>query len=407
MLDPGRQFLDSNGAVAAGGLLTVYDTDTTIVRTTYIDNAGAVAHESPIELNSAGQIPNDVMVWATTGDVKLVVTDSAGANAKTYNDITLVNDVTVSAASEWVASGLTPTYSSATVFTLAGDQTAIFHVNRRLKLTDATVLYGTILTSAFTTVTTVTVTMDSGSLSASLTAVSYGLLSATNTSSPTRPASIQTFTISGTYTPTPGIRSAKIEVWGAGGAGGGAAITGVGEHSSCGGGAAGGYAMKMVDRANLGVSQTITIGAAGEAATGANGGTGGPSSCTLTGLSTIAATGGSGGLTIGATAILNSGNHGNGGVGSNGDVNAQGSAGLWGLGWGTTDANAVKSGGGTGGSSTVGAGGRSSLSTTSAAGANGTGKASGGSGARQVASEAATSLGGEGTAGLIVITEYV
>jgi len=188
MLDPGRQFLDSNGAVAAGGLLTVYDADTTIVRTTYIDNAGAVAHESPIELNSAGQIPNDVMVWATTGDVKLVVTDSAGANAKTYNDITLVNDVTVSAASEWVASGLTPTYSSATVFTLVGlgDQTAIFHLGRRLKFTDATVLYGAVVTTAFAaSTTTVTVLVSAaGVLSASLTAVSYGLLSAKNTSSP-------------------------------------------------------------------------------------------------------------------------------------------------------------------------------------------------------------------------------
>jgi len=103
----------------------------------------------------------------------------------TEDNVTPVNDVTVSAASEWVASGLTPTYSPPTAFTLAGDQTAIFHLGRRLKFTDATVLYGTIVATAFSSVTTVTVLVsNAGSLSASLTAVSYSLTSAKDSSSP-------------------------------------------------------------------------------------------------------------------------------------------------------------------------------------------------------------------------------
>ena len=75
---------------------------------------------------------------------------------------------------EWRDWGHTPSYVSATSFTVTGDQTAVYLVGRRIRMTDATTLYGTIASVAHATVTTVTVTMDSGSMSASLTAVSIG-----------------------------------------------------------------------------------------------------------------------------------------------------------------------------------------------------------------------------------------
>ncbi len=70
--------------------------------------------------------------------------------------------------------GDVPTRTSNTVFTVPGDQTANYQVNRRIKATDSSTLFGTIITSVFTSLTTVTVTLDSGNLSASLTAVALG-----------------------------------------------------------------------------------------------------------------------------------------------------------------------------------------------------------------------------------------
>ena len=83
---------------------------------------------------------------------------------------------------QWIDLGNTPTNTSATTFTLVGDQTTQYHVGRRVKCTDATVLYGTITVSVFSAVTTVTVVLDSGVLSGSLTAAALGIIGADNTS---------------------------------------------------------------------------------------------------------------------------------------------------------------------------------------------------------------------------------
>lgn len=70
----------------------------------------------------------------------------------------------------------TVAYASATTFTIAGvDLTSLYPANRRVKCVDATDLYGYVSSSAFATNTTVTVVLDSGSLSASLTEVFVGI----------------------------------------------------------------------------------------------------------------------------------------------------------------------------------------------------------------------------------------
>lgn len=84
---------------------------------------------------------------------------------------------------QWIDLGNTPTQTSATTFTLVGDQTAKYDVGRRVKCTDSSTLYGSITSSVFTSVTTVTVSLDSGSLSASLTAVALGIISGQNNAS--------------------------------------------------------------------------------------------------------------------------------------------------------------------------------------------------------------------------------
>lgn len=85
---------------------------------------------------------------------------------------------------EWWDSGLTPTRTGNTTFTVPTDLTAIFVEGRRLRLTDSATIYATVVSSAFGAVTTVTVVTDSGSLSASLTKVFLSPQMPTSTSAP-------------------------------------------------------------------------------------------------------------------------------------------------------------------------------------------------------------------------------
>lgn len=68
----------------------------------------------------------------------------------------------------WVDCSATASVASQTTFKLTGNQTADYTANRRTRLkSGSTTRYGTIVSSSFTSETTVTITVDSGSLSAS------------------------------------------------------------------------------------------------------------------------------------------------------------------------------------------------------------------------------------------------
>lgn len=68
----------------------------------------------------------------------------------------------------WVEHSATASVASQTVFKLAGNQTGNWTANRRWRLkSGSTTRYGTVVSSSFTSETTITVTVDSGSLSAS------------------------------------------------------------------------------------------------------------------------------------------------------------------------------------------------------------------------------------------------
>jgi hypothetical protein len=68
----------------------------------------------------------------------------------------------------WVEHSATASVASQTAFKLAGNQTSAWTANRRWRLkSGSTTRYGTVVSSSFTTETTITVTVDSGSLSAS------------------------------------------------------------------------------------------------------------------------------------------------------------------------------------------------------------------------------------------------
>lgn len=185
---PRQQFVDANGVPYSGAKLFTYAAGSTTKQTTYTDSTGSTANSNPIILDSAGRTPYGR--WYTSGlsykEVLAPSTDTDPPTSPIFTEdyITGVNDTSVSTA-QWQASGLTPTYIGATQFSVVGDQTTELHVNRRLKLTvSAGTVYGKISVSAYTTLTTITVVLDSGALDSGLSAVDWSILTNTNNAIP-------------------------------------------------------------------------------------------------------------------------------------------------------------------------------------------------------------------------------
>ena len=217
----------------------------------------------------------------------------------------------------------------------------------------------------------------------------------------------QVFTGSGTYTPTAGMDYCVVEMVGGGGGGGGA--DGVGsndEGHGMGGGGGGEYRRGVFTAADIGASQTVTIGAAGAAggATGGNGGTGGTTSVgTL--LTAVGGTGGAGSGSNSSTTTSPAlgGAGGTGGTGT-GDA-VVGEIGQNGMAEVITAASLFVRRAGKGGNSLFGWGGRDILTFNGdSAGNNGTGFGGGGSGA--IDNDTTGSAGGAGTTGYVRILEF-
>lgn len=126
--------------------------------------------------------------WSTTAASNDAVTDATYGDIN-WSDNQAPNTVNNSARSEmahvrqfyetieWRDFGHTPTRTGNTTFTVStsSDETDVYTVGRRIQCADATTLYGTITASSYSApTTTVTVSLDSGNLSASLSAVSLG-----------------------------------------------------------------------------------------------------------------------------------------------------------------------------------------------------------------------------------------
>lgn len=209
----------------------------------------------------------------------------------------------------------------------------------------------------------------------------------------------QIFTASGTYTPTTGMVYAIIECVGAGG-GGGSAAGGTSQIYAGAGGGAGSYSRLVASAVTVGASKTVTIGAAGSGgASGSNNGTAGGD----TSVGTLCiGKGGSGGM-FGSSGQIAGG--GAGGVAGTGDLTAAGEPGANGF-YNSLNAS-ILSPSGAGGSSYFGGGGKGvfalAAATTGTAASN---YGSGGAGAAAV-NVAANAAGGNGSAGVVFITEYV
>lgn len=215
----------------------------------------------------------------------------------------------------------------------------------------------------------------------------------------TRSVVVQTFTASGTYTPTPGMTHCIIECIGGGG-GGGSTASSASLAYAAGGGGAGEYSRKYATKATISTSQTVTIGAGGVGGVaGANPGNAGGD----TSVGTICiAKGGSGGAAGSGGSPGAAG--GAGGTGGTGDVKIPGGPG----GNGSIMSYASVSGplGGNGGTSAI-SGGPTLLSHAGAAQAGTSAAANTGAGGSSAwCLNGVNGAGGQGGSGLVIITEF-
>jgi hypothetical protein len=210
---------------------------------------------------------------------------------------------------------------------------------------------------------------------------------------------VQVFTSSGTYTPTASMATYIAEAVGAGGGSGGAK-TATSSLGATGGGGAGGYLKMKGTVADIGASQTVTIGTGGTAGVGATPTNGGNGSATSLGtLWSCGGAFGSVGVTVGTITAINAG-----GVGGTNTVttgttlaNIAGGAGSP----GQTVLNTTIAFCGRGGNSQMGQGGITQ--TDNVAAIQGTGYGAGASGAM---SNGASQNGAVGQPGYMIIYEY-
>ena len=211
--------LDNNGLPLSGGLVYWYLAGTSTPVTVYAESTGSTVNTNPVVLNTRGEPTNPI--WLPTGVAyKAVLNDSLGNLIRTIDNISGVNDTSAPVISEWVLYAGPATYINSTQFSVTGDATATFDNGRRVKATvSGTDRYGTVNGAPVYAlgVTTVTLTLDSGVLDASLATVYYGFLDPAHPSFDTTGVNANTkagiqgqtwtaFTtggVSGTYTLTP------------------------------------------------------------------------------------------------------------------------------------------------------------------------------------------------------------
>ena len=192
--DTKQTFFESDGTLASGYQLFIYEAGTTTKATTYQESDGVSTNTNPIVLDSRGE--TGFGVYVEDGTYKLVLatdtdTDPPATPVWTRDNIKPAGLPTVTVG-EWTSTTFTYTYISGTEFSLAtgdGDQTAEFHVGRRLKIDDTGGTdYGTIEASDYNSTvasaTYVKVTLDSGSIDSGLSDVEYSILSADSSTVP-------------------------------------------------------------------------------------------------------------------------------------------------------------------------------------------------------------------------------
>lgn len=436
---PETQFCDANGVPYAGGKVYTYIPSTSTPKNTWQDAGATVLNTNPITLDSAGRC-----LMYGEGQYRILLKDSLGntiydqlsqdllgvLGTVAYENIgpNLKDDGAGNLVSKITTAG---TLTAATTTDLGSITTDVITISGNTTITGfgssantANPFY--ILTFSGTPLLTYNATSlilpSAANIQASAgdTAfaqylgsgnwriLSYNLASGFPVKSSFN-INIQTITTTGTYTPTAKTQFGYTQIVGAGGGGGGVGPSGNPTAQIGAGGGGGGFAFGILTAAQIGASQTVTIGAGGTAGAsgGGNGGTGG----TTTFGALLTANGGTGGGHTSGTGA-NANGAVNGGIGGT----ASGTTGIIGLKGNTGGAGFLALDGGGNGSVLGGAGANSAFgaggaalglgSGNSVAGNTGDGYGSGGGGAVS-AGVASSNAGGSGTPGICIIIEYI
>jgi len=176
-----KGFVQGTNAPLSGGLVYFYsDPGFSIFAPVYAEIGCTTPLSNPVVLDVYGEaeIFGNIVYY-------IRVADANDVRQYTISGVSFSPAAGVVSQSDWLLQSGALNYISTTSFTIAGNQTGVFHTSRRIKvLVTAGTLYGTVVSSSFGAATTVVVSMDSGSLDSGLSAVSVGLLDSQNTSIP-------------------------------------------------------------------------------------------------------------------------------------------------------------------------------------------------------------------------------
>ena len=173
----GAQFSNSEGEPLAGGLLYSFEAGSTTPLATYTTEEGDVANSNPIVLDSAGRVQQEI--WQAGGwRYKYHLTDANANVILTLDNIPGINDVTTTVdiySNDWIDFESVPIRVDDYTFTINGNWSQILHSGRRVKIVQAGGLrYGTVTEVVVTEptdgtyISTVTMLLDSGVLSSSI-----------------------------------------------------------------------------------------------------------------------------------------------------------------------------------------------------------------------------------------------
>jgi hypothetical protein len=184
-----RAWVPSTGALAASYVVRTFAAGTSTPLAVYNDAALTVPAANPFTLDANGE----AVVYAAAGsNYKIQLYDPTNTTQQwSVDNVTIGGSGSSSGSgSQWIATGLTPSFIGTTSFSVVGDQRTTLAIGARLQTTNtAGTIYCTITNSTFGGgITTVTVTMaapgDSGVLDSGLSVVNVGILTPANRSIP-------------------------------------------------------------------------------------------------------------------------------------------------------------------------------------------------------------------------------
>ena len=181
--NPKPYYPDSNGDPYVGMRLFFYYADTSTKLDTQTDSTGLVDNTNPIVIGADGYPTGDVMIYGLNGQGYKVIAAPPGSDDPPTSPLWTINKIYpgIYIDSEWI-NPLTATYIDAQHFSVAGDQTSDYHIGRPIKCTGGADIYTEVVSSTYTTLTTVT-TLSDVALNASMNTVYLGIQAADSTSS--------------------------------------------------------------------------------------------------------------------------------------------------------------------------------------------------------------------------------